>query len=280
MIKKNILILLLLINLNLFIFCDQEKVIEENNIYNGKTTEIVYKKFQPLSKSLKKVLKYYDENNQVVKVDQFLSDELIKEKEIFRQVDYYNNSGKIEKYEIFYHEDKIKAGNIDKIIEFVDDKDKVINVEHYYNEILIHADNSPELLKNFSKFQFMTLNFSKNFIIESNKLKPSDAKILFILDMKYLRGRTIVKYLNVIEDMNDSDYDFLNMWCKSLNASNMYNLYKRKILVEENNEKYWVFMQEQLFEYLKEEKQILIYYYLGGLNENFMLISTGFIDKK
>ncbi len=280
MIKKNILILLLLINLNLFIFCDQEKVIEENNIYNGKTTEIVYKKFQPLSKSLKKVLKYYDENNQVVKVDQFLSDELIKEKEIFRQVDYYNNSGKIEKYEIFYHEDKIKAGNIDKIIEFVDDKDKVINVEHYYNEILIHADNSPELLKDFSKFQFMTLNFSKNFIIESNKLKPSDAKILFILDMKYLRGRTIVKYLNVIEDMNDSDYDFLNMWCKSLNASNMYNLYKRKILVEENNEKYWVFMQEQLFEYLKEEKQILIYYYLGGLNENVMLISTGFIDKK
>lgn len=278
--KRIIIILQILIIFNFFIFSVQEKVIEEKNIYNGKTTEIVYKKFQAPAKKIKKVLKYYDENNRIVKVDQYLSDELIKEREIIRQIDYYNINGIIEKYEILYHEDKVKVGNIDRIVEYVDERDKVIKVEHYYNDKLIHIDNSPGLIKDNMNYQFMTLSFSKNFVLDANKLKSADTDFFYLFDMKYLRGRTYVKYLNKIEDMNEIDYNYLNAWCKTLNADNIKKLYKRKILVEENNEQYWVLMQDQLFDYLKEEKEILLYYYLGGLNENVMLISVGFIDKK
>lgn len=101
-------------------YCGKDDIVDEDNLYGGKTEEKVYKKGKKLESGIWKIIKYYDSNDQIRAVDSYYTEERAKEDGVVRRGQYYNyNNGVavLTKAEFYYGDDYIAYNGIYKVEE-------------------------------------------------------------------------------------------------------------------------------------------------------------------
>ena len=273
--KKVIIWILLILSTNLY---SENVKINKNNTYNGSTIETVYTKNDKDFDKFDKKIEYFDAANKIKKREYYHSKKAIDESGIVAQFQYYNEGGIVISYEIIFSEKAVDESNINKIIEFVDAKDNVTRIEYYSDSKLISVETDQFHLFNFTKFK----NFVNDVNISYQAKKKEGLKTdSYIIETAVVRGKAISVYQNRMEDITDKEFQFLINYSKSRKDSNLENyiktLYKRKILVKENDITCWVFMQESLIPYIKENQIMVIkYYYFGAINDMPVFMAVGY----
>jgi len=245
----------------------KEVKIIDNNEYNGKTQIVTFNEIEQEKSKLVQQNIYFDNNNKLKKVENFFIKKLSDETKIVKQIDYYNADQITVKFELIFNNEYSIQRNIDKTIEYVDEKDKLIKTEYYKNNIMIYFE-SVEKIDNYKKTQFLSLNFFQDYVLNSYRNnKDKDKKTEFVLiDKWYLSGKAAVNITGEIKDLNEDDKLFIEeIWNKSLPALKYDNYYK-KISVSENNNNFWIIINENDYKNLKINKTGLIIFYCGGFN--------------
>jgi hypothetical protein len=266
-------VLIILLYSNIYSY--DTKIITDKNEYNGVTELNIYTRDE--SKEIVNKYVYYDKMNIVRKVEIELSDNVIKTKKIVKQIEYYENK-KIIKYEIIHSKEYLSETGIDKTIEYMGNNDNVVKIEYYRDTKLLfyEVDNSVS-----RKFTLSCIknhdSFIKNSYAESRKEFPKGD--LVVIEAKTFKCKTIVTYLNKKADLDKNDKELLAGYCKSRNTPDFATLYSKKILVSENENKYWIFIQDKVLQHIENDKTMLfMYYYIGGYNESTGIMGIDFIN--
>jgi len=97
---------------------------------------------------------------------------------------------------------------------------------------------------------------------------------------KYVSSRSMVKFLAPPIDIDDVDSDFLTSSFGMRGDSSLANLYHKKVLVEENDKKYYMLFQDSNLQYITPGHRAAVYYYPGVIDSRLELASVGFSDIK
>lgn len=241
---------------------------------NGNSTRIVT--FYPGDKeydSLKRMEMRYDANDILVSRMLYLSDAFSKEKDMVSQEEIYNKNGIIEKFIVTFTDDYYAISGIKVQIETVDSNDNITEVEYQTNTGFLFKEKYEN--RN-SRFPFYKISFLADIMFEDF---VDDPKITnYGISMKYVTATSIVTFIDQPIDLDSKDIDFLTMYSKSRKSESMIPLYSKKVLVKEDDKKYYVMIQDSLLKYIKINERAAINYYFGTRDNDLMMICTEFTD--
>ena len=84
-------------------------------------------------------------------------------------------------------------------------------------------------------------------------------------------------YVNGIAEITAHEMELIQAWQATHRTEDMSELYTRKILVQEREERFWIFMNDKQIECLEAGEAILVYYYyVGGVDRQVGFLSIGF----
>ena len=114
-------------------------------------------------------------------------------------------------------------------------------------------------------------------IISDIKIDKSSPVISGTIEKK----RTMAVFTGKIEKIEKNEFTLFKNWEKSFypDMQTKTSLYKNKIEVIENNEKYQVLFQENLEKYLQKDGVMIIhYYYIGYVDNKPLFVCFTFED--
>lgn len=275
---KKIIIFYILIS-SIAINALEKKIIPKNE-YLGESIITLYNNTDKIFPTVVKKIEFFDNKHNLKKVEYYHNNKIINDKGITKQFQHYDEKQQVVKYELFFSPDRVNISNIDKVIEYVDENDKILKIEYFINQELVNTEK-----ENFHYYPFQKLYYH-DLIVKNRYKEHAKSNIkrdLIIIEGRITRGKAIVQFLNEIKNLSDEEIYFLEGIGKSKKDDELIKFYrthyKRKILVKENDLKYWIYMQEQLFKHInKNQRMIIWYYFIGGLKNESVFISTGFDD--
>ncbi len=270
--KKYALFIFMILTISGTLYSKQIKRID-NNEYNGVTDIVIFNLMEQKKFKIEQQSVYYDSNNILIKVENIYAKSFSKEKNVIKQIDYFDDKKIPIKFEIFFTESYTFQRNIDRIIEYVDQNDYVYKTEYYKGENMIYLE-TPELFKAYNDYQILSLNFCDDYLKKAYNQTKSMGGVTLFIDNWYLKGRTIVNFENDVKDLEELELYFINeVWNKSIPNLKYENCFK-KILVSENDNKFWVVVNENDFNNNKFDGKALILFYYGGYNDNPIFMVT------
>lgn len=263
--KKIIFCILLVTSVNLF---PEQVRVFKNNSYKGKTVETVFNKNDEMYGKLQKKTEYYDASGNLKKTEYYNSPGVINETGIAAQFQYYNDDQVVTGYEIFYSPDVTATTNISKIIEYVDAEDNITKIEYYKDSELVDVETENFRSAGFLKFNYHVTDVTRSY---AEKKKEGLTTDFYIYETATVKLKAVAVYQNRMMDISEQEHKYLETYSKCRNDKDLENyfktLYKRKILVKENDITCWVLMQESLIPHIKKNQKMLItYYFIGGIN--------------
>lgn len=279
-VKSIILVLLICSTMN-SLFAASKKLVEEKNSYKGKTIEVVYSEGDDKFEQFSKEVVYFNRFGKVMEQLVILKEEISEKSGIAAQRVYRNRKGEPFKYIMFYNDQYREIKGVDVAVEFVDKDDRVTKLGFFKDEQLVLEDFGPSAGME-QKFPLMRLNylqavFQASFDEDYEVIEEGASRLT--IDLRYQKARSLVKFANKIESLDDSDRRAIANFMKSVEAEGLDEIFKHKILVEEDGKEFWLLFQEDLLEYLKEDAKILVEYHLIGVDGILYLIGGGFREE-
>jgi len=201
------------------------------------------------------------------------NEQYAKQSDMVSQEEIYNQIGIVEKYIILFTDDYYFISGLKKQIERVDNNDNITDIEYYTSEKYLFKEKNQNRQ---SKFPFYKITYLKKIMFEDYLDNPKGTN--YGISMRYKSATSLITFLEEPVNMDDKDRDFLTFYCKSKNAENLISLYSKKVLVQEENIKYYVMFQDQLLEYVKVNEKAAINHYFGTRDKEIMIICVGFTD--
>lgn len=253
-----------------------------NNEFGGESIVITYNEKDKMYMQVIKKTELYNAKKQIMKIEYFNNEKIVKQTGILQQNEYYNDKKVVFKYELYFSQEYVIESNINKVIENVDANDQITSIEYYSNNQLVDKES-----KDFHNYPFKKMSINGN-IIKNNYKEIKDSgsnKNCIVIEGKTTRGKAIVKYQNIVQTLSNEELKNIEDVGRAFTDKNYLEFlkknYKSKILVEEENVKYWICIQEPLIQYLKNNQRMVVwYYFLGGFNGEPLFITTGFSDLK
>jgi hypothetical protein len=246
----------------------QNNIIEEINIYGGKTIEETINDDEISEVIYTRLLKYYDSNGDVVKIVYELKNEIIISTGIKEQVQYYTNSN-IEKYEMFFTDEYYNIYGFNRLIEEVNIEGVVVKNIWYKDDILLGIHELTDTMFEFYNIEFIEYEFFKDY-------EPSENNVITISG-RYFRLRSVVRFGTELIELNDDDIKLMDSFSSSFGLDNITHYYSKKVKVYSGNNTYWLYVQTQLEKYILGQTASIRYYPIG-LNKELYLICVGFYD--
>ena len=255
------------------IFSEQWNLIDENNIYNGKTFDVITDN-NDIGKNYTKYTVFYNFANEIIERIIISSENIKNETGIQEQIEYYRN-GIIEKYELKFTKEFAKIHDFNRIIEIVDKDDNIINKTWYINDIIIDNNDSSE---DMNKFQFYNIQFVENEFLEF--YEPNEnGKGVFSISYKYVSIRSVITFDHEMVNIDEEDIGILQYLTRRFNVPDFIQYYNKKVKVYSGEKYYWLYVQTGLEQYVKGQNATIRYYPILR-NENLYLMCVGFYDIK
>lgn len=276
MFKWTFVIIFVVINTS---FGFRNTVISEKNEYLGQTIQTDFDKNDKYFTNMYKQISYYDISNNLVKIELFLSENNQKQNGIVRQIQYISNGSFAYKFDVYFTKNRTDEIGFDMAVDLVDEKDNLIYTDYYYkkmNKYRLYPD-SP-----FGDIPFKTLSFYEKQFSEEilNYKKVNPKAVSQVIDSLLPSGKTIVSYKNKISDLDADDKEMIRILSSSLDKNNFFSMYKNKIMVYENNHEYWILMQTQVMNFIREIKNytniLLFYRYAGGFRGKAIFLGVDY----
>jgi hypothetical protein len=272
---KKIHYLLILLFSNGNIFSETINLLEENNTFGGKTIETIVDDEDIETKRYSKLIRYYDNINNLVKMIITPSPTIINERGIVKQIDYYNGGG-IEKYEMIFSDSFKEIHDYNRIIEEMGNNDLVIKTIWYIDDDIIDIIEHP---REMNKFVFYNIKFIENEFLQGYEPNSDPTKDVVTISYKYVSIRSVIKFDAELVDLNNIDVNIIETLLRRFEASDLLSIYTKKVKVYFNNNYYWLFVQKQLEDYVKGQDATISYYPILW-NEKLYLLCIGFYDIK
>jgi hypothetical protein len=233
---------ILLINLALIFifngFSEQIIVLEELNIYGGKTFERVYDEQEQKSLMYSRLIQYFDSHNIISKGIAINTDTVAGNTGIKEQIQYYIN-GKVIKYEMFFNDEYKSRHGFNRLIEEVDQNDLVLKNIWYNNDTILDTFEG-----NTDKFQFYDIGYLENEYFAG--YLPNDKGDVISLSAKYFRVKSVVRFDTFLIDLDENDIKLMQVFSSSFNLIDYSNYYSKKVKVYSGNRSYWLYVQKDL----------------------------------
>ena len=264
---------ILLINLTLIFifngFSEQIILLEDLNIYGGKTFERVYNKHEQKSLMYSKLIQYFDSQNIISKGIVINTDTVARNTGIKEQIQYYKN-GKIIRYEMLFNDEHKNRHGFNRLIEEVDQNDLVLRTIWYNNDTILDTFEG-----NADKFQFYDIEYLESEYFEG--YQPNDKGDVISLSAKYFSIKSVVRFDTFLIDLDENDIKLMQIFSSSFNLNDISHYYSKKVKVYSENRSYWLYVQTDLEQYILGQKATIKYYPIGK-NKEMYLICIGFYD--
>lgn len=245
-------------------------ITEEINEFGGITIETLNDNINKDDRWLK-TKRYYDSNNNLVKVIVTPSEIVKNETGIGEQIEHYKD-GNIIRYDMLYSSEHIRIHDFNIAVELLDDKGLYRTI-WFINNTVVDIINYPE---DMNRFTFYNLEY-----IENELLKVSPSNHLgdkFVTSAKYFRIRSLIKFDTNFINLNETDYKMLDYFIYSYSfPEDFVSHYKNKIRVKYRDNYYWLFIQTELEKSVKGQYATIRCYPMMWNNELY-LMCVGFYD--
>lgn len=255
----------------LSVFGATQKIIEEANEYGGKTIEYSFVAGDS-EYSMADSAKYYFDSNGVLKRITFRMNESTKNKTGIELQEQYFSGNIIVKYKMLLTNSQKSIKGYDYIVEYVDEKNNIISYEYLIKGKLI-IENSDSFV---TKYPFYKLSYLVSSIFE--EYKENSTGDTFTFSSKYYKGRSAITFKGNRIPLSSDDKDILLKYAKTIGNESVVDLFKYKILVVEDGNEYWLFIQDGLEKYCINNKDALITYANIGKNKKLYLILASIKD--
>jgi hypothetical protein len=249
------------------IFPEGRNIVEEINIYGGRTIEQILDDSERTNYS--RLLLYYDSGNNIVKQIFELTDEITDKTGIKTQINYYRNN-LIEKYEIFLTDDFQNLYGFNRLIEEVNAENIITRRIWYINDIIIDVSELVE-----DRFPFYNIEFIENEFF--GEYEPNENGDVISMSGRYISIRSVIKFDTVLFELDDNDITLLYILSRRFEVDNFGQYYSRKVRVFYESRTYWLYVQTQLEQYILGQDATIRYYPIG-LNRELFLVCVGFYD--
>ncbi|MBB6481504.1 hypothetical protein [Spirochaeta isovalerica] len=270
--KKSILLTIILLT-QYFLYSQSTELLDAMNEFGGETYLIKLAESDPNSSMIESKTVYLDEKRTARKLIFQTTEDFRSDRGIVRQLEFFNSEGIREKYEMYFSEEHSSMYAITKTIEYLDDQDNVIKTEWFQGDEIV--DTTTDMNFN-NKFPFYKLSFI-NYRMTEPDYTPDD-KFDFGTSVKYIAGRSVIRFKGEMEDLNDLDRKYLQMFGMHLGNSNLNSYYDKKIIATEDDKEYVLFIQKPLEEYVFDGNRAKINYYIGTYENTLILTIIGFLD--
>jgi hypothetical protein len=233
-----------------------------NNLIGDTIKEVI---FQPNDEEYKQFMKhtfFYNERNELIKVETYLSDIFSEEKGYFKQTEIIKE-GFAYSFEMIFTEKNTEITGIKKRIDYVDKNDNITYIEFTFDNSRKYKIDG-KYIKVLDKFKISKMNKYLNIY---NELQLEDK--IFSIEAPIFSGMSNVENTNQIVKIDEKEKDLIKKWQQAHKLNDISEKYNNKIKVKENDKEYWVFIQDNVIKFIKDFDSILLYYYyIGGYYKN------------
>jgi hypothetical protein len=251
------------------IFPEERNIIEEVNIYGGRTIERIFDENEKTALNYSKLIQYYDSRDSIVKNVFEHTKERADSTGIIVQINYYRNNI-IEKYEMFLTDSFQSLYGFNRLIEEVNEEDVITKRIWYINDAIIDVSESAEDGFSFYNIEFIYDDFFRDY-------QPNENGDVISISGKYFRIKSVIKFDTVLFELDNNDITLMDSFSNSLRIDNIGQYYSKKVRVYSENRSYWLYVQTQLEQYVLGQDATIRYYPIG-LNRELYLICVGFYD--
>ena len=251
------------------IFPEERNVIEEINIYGGRTIEQIYNVSEQAELNYSRLIQYYDSENSIVKRVFEIRKETTETTGVEIQVNYYKNNI-VERYEMFLSDNFHGLYGYNRVIEEVNEEDVITRRIWFIDDLIIDVSETGE--NNFSLYNI-------DFIYEEffRFYEPNERGDVITTSGRYFRTRSVIKFDTVLFELDNADITLMDAFSKTYGIENVGQFYSKKVRVYSENRSYWLYVQTQLEQYVLGQNATIRYYPIG-LNRELYLICVGFYD--
>jgi hypothetical protein len=246
----------------------QNIIIEKMNIYGGKTIEEINRSDELSEVIYTKLIRYYNSNEEVVKIVSVLKNEIIISTGMKEQIQYYENNN-IVKYEMLFSDEYYYIYGFNRLIEEVNTEDVVTKKIWYKDEIILSNYELGETLFEFYNIEFIDSEYFRDYQSSEND----------VIDIsgKYFRIQSVIKFGTELIELSDNDIKLMDSFSNAFGLDIFSQYYSKKVRAYSDNKVYWLYVQPQLEEYILGQAASIKYYPIG-LNKELYLICVGFFD--
>jgi hypothetical protein len=250
-------------------FSEQINLLEEVNIYGGRTFERVYDANEQARLGYARLIQYFDSENRIVKGTIIPTRAFIDETGMREQINYYRNNI-IEKYEKFFTEQFSAFYYFNRMIEEVNSNGEIARRLWYNNDILLDSSDPANDRFEFYDIGYLEDEYFRNYL-------PSSTGDVISISAKYFRIKSVIRFETEFFELDADDYNNMRAFATAFGLQDMTHLYSKKIRVYSNNRSYWLYVQPQLEQYIIGQNATIRYYPIGK-NKELYLICVGFYD--
>ena len=251
------------------IFSEERNIIEEINIYGGRTIERIFDDNEGAVLNFSKLTQYYDSRGSIVKNIFEHTEEIADSTGIAVQINYYRNNI-IEKYEMFLTDAFQSLHGFNRLIEEVNEEDVVTRRIWYVNDTIIDISESAEDGFSFYNIEFIYDEYFRDY-------QPNERGDVITRSGRYIRIKSVIKFDTVLYELDEADFQLMRFFSLGFGIDNIGHYYSKKVRVYSENRSYWLYVQTQLERYVLGQYATIRYYPIG-LNKELYLICIGFYD--
>jgi len=253
------------------IFSQQTNIIEEVNIYGGRTVEHILNNDGITRTNISRSITYHNSFGGIVKSILEPIDEVINRTGIKLQIQHYRN-GVIEKYEMLFTDGYYKVYGFNRAIEEVDTRNVVTRRIWYYNDIILDVSESLE-----DRFEFYNIEFIENEFFQGFELISERGDIIINTSARYVRIRSVITFGTELLALTDDEIMLLESFSRGFGAEGFSQYFSKKVRVYSENNSYWLYVQTELEQFILGQKATIRYYPIG-FNGELYLICVGFFN--
>jgi len=262
---KKLFLLLFIALVTIKVFSQTSTIIESLNIYGGVTVERINESIE--GQTWLKMIEYFDNQNNIVKVIFTSTQAIIEERGIIEQTNFYRNNV-IERYDILFSIDFFKRHDYNRVVEIVGSNNTIIETIWYRNNQILDRIRYPD---DPNRFQFYSVDYIGNMFFDAYRSGPPPTGDVAQISYRYVSIRSVIRFDSIIVDLDDTDMQIIQHLLRRFDASEMSSLYSKKVRVYSENNYYWLFLQTQLIEFVLGQEATVRYYPIGWNGELYML---------
>jgi hypothetical protein len=186
--------------------------------------------------------KYYDNNNNLIKLVITFSALVTIETGLIEQIEYYDGDV-INKYEMLFSEEFMKLHDFNRAIEFVGENRIILRTIWLVNDTVIDIVDHPQSM---NSFQFYNIDFIKNELLVY--YEPNTEMDSSVISGKYVTIRSLIKFHTDLVELTENDYNILRRFTTFYDIGitpSFITSYKKKVRVYYEDNYYWFFVHSQ-----------------------------------
>lgn len=256
--------------ITLSIFSAEKSIIEYKNSYGGRTIKYIFSLEDSEYGTAISAEYYYNVKGTIEKIIYYFNEKTQKETGYIRQENNYK-SGIVASYKMVLTEDEKNYRGYDYVIEYINESDEIILYEYVKGDIKVLEDPAgfPR------KYPFLKLKVVKDLLTEN--YVPNEKGDVYTF---YHYGRSFIQFNGTLKDLDSKDKELISIFFKSRKQEQFAEIYTKKVIVNEDGNNYTAYIQNELTDYVVNEKTCLLTFFAMGLNDGILLFATAINDSE